>query len=119
MTTLYQPTTYQQAYNVLLSLSVDPNVEDEKLVNQCITAACYGVPDSPESADTIDFCKVLVAKVRCSSCDERTLSVDTYEDRDAAALRLCLPCYDEAGLENEHSDGHHDQGCPEGCPSKD
>ncbi len=29
---------------------------------------------------------------------------------------LCADCYERAGLENEHSDGHHDDGPRDGCP---
>jgi hypothetical protein len=35
---------------------------------------------------------------------------------DAMGVDLCPPCYDEAGLENEHSDGYHDQPVAD-CPA--
>lgn len=37
-------------------------------------------------------------------------------DKDALALRLCAACYEEAGLENEHSDGMHQHGKHPDCP---
>ena len=32
--------------------------------------------------------------------------------------RLCPDCFELAGIENEHTDGHHANGCPSDCPSK-
>lgn len=40
----------------------------------------------------------------CRSCKHQTRFVG---DRTAADLELCRPCYDEAGIENEHADGYH------------
>jgi len=43
-------------------------------------------------------------------------------NKDAMGVDLCPTCYDEAGLENEHSDGYHDKpnpacpGCQPGAP---
>lgn len=39
----------------------------------------------------------------CSSCKHLTRTTDN----DAANCNLCALCYEEAGLENAHSDGHH------------
>lgn len=47
----------------------------------------------------------------CYCCKKLTRQVD----RSAAMLGLCLKCYDEGGLENEHSDYGHEtfiQDCP-------
>jgi hypothetical protein len=40
----------------------------------------------------------------CSSCKHNTRNVGG----DEAILSLCERCYDEAGRDNAHSDGHHD-----------
>ena len=40
----------------------------------------------------------------CLVCGKRThSSIDGDLD-----IQLCRKCYDEANMENEHSDGHHD-----------
>jgi hypothetical protein len=37
-------------------------------------------------------------------------------DKDAMGVDLCPTCYDEAGLENEHSDGYLDDEPDPACP---
>lgn len=37
-------------------------------------------------------------------------------NKDAMGVDLCPTCYDEAGLENEHADGYHDDEPAPGCP---
>lgn len=33
------------------------------------------------------------------------------------SIELCRPCYDAAGVENEHLDGHHEGSPKKGCPN--
>jgi len=40
----------------------------------------------------------------CTSCGMRTRETGSGE----SDVELCVGCYDDAGLENEHSDGHHE-----------
>lgn len=47
----------------------------------------------------------------CASCNVRT-----WKDRIDASTGLCEACYEEAGLENEHSDGHHEVNPNPECP---
>jgi hypothetical protein len=49
----------------------------------------------------------------CYSCERRKLISEW--DRDSNGVDLCMVCYEEAGLENEHQDGHHTELVP-GCP---
>lgn len=50
--------------------------------------------------------------VKCKVCKKFThSSIDGSVD-----INLCRKCYDEAGLENEHSDGYHDKEANENCP---
>lgn len=37
-------------------------------------------------------------------------------NKDAMGVDLCPTCYDEAGLENEHSDGYHEEEPDPDCP---
>lgn len=51
------------------------------------------------------------AAYKCRCCGKLTRETGSCESN----VQLCLACYDEAGLENEHSDGHHTThvtGCP-------
>lgn len=41
----------------------------------------------------------------CANCKHNTRNVGG----DEASCGLCLACYDEAGIENGHADGHHDK----------
>ncbi len=55
--------------------------------------------------------------VECGSCGTNYATTTARADpsclfRDAAGCGLCIACYDEAGVENEHADGHH-SGAPE------
>jgi hypothetical protein len=58
--------------------------------------------------------KRFAAMVTCYSCRDRKLDPD---DIDSVSVELCPTCYEESGVENEHSDGYHD-GVPPvaGCP---
>lgn len=48
--------------------------------------------------------------VTCKGCGKRTT-------RNAGeGTWLCGRCYEEAGLENEHADGYHDEEPHAGCP---
>lgn len=48
--------------------------------------------------------------VYCKVCGKRTTR------NTGGGTGLCGPCYDEAGLENEHADGHHDEAPHADCP---
>lgn len=48
----------------------------------------------------------------CECCGKRTRETGSCESN----VGLCLTCYDEAGLENEHEDGHHDAEPHADCP---
>jgi len=48
---------------------------------------------------------------KCRVCGKRTRETGEGE----SSIELCRRCYDEAGLENDHSDNGHftlDEGCP-------
>lgn len=52
----------------------------------------------------------------CTACGEDVFDFeDLLEFRDAAGCHLCVPCFQAAGLENEHADGMHDGAAVEGC----
>lgn len=40
----------------------------------------------------------------CRACGKRTRETGEGE----SSIELCIRCYDDAGLENNHSDGGHD-----------
>jgi len=48
----------------------------------------------------------------CSDCGKSTRETGGCE----SGVGLCLDCYDAAGLENEHSDGYHDDKPHPDCP---
>jgi len=50
--------------------------------------------------------------VKCRVCGKLT----TESVNGALGLALCGPCQDEAGLENEHADGHHEIVQCAACP---
>lgn len=59
---------------------------------------------------------VVVLSMTCRCC--KTNKLDPSEP-DGLGLEMCAPCYEGAGLENEHNDYGHDEpvaGCP-ACPS--
>lgn len=59
---------------------------------------------------------IVVVSMACRCCGINQLDPS---ERDALGLEMCAPCYEGAGLENEHSDDGHDEpvaGCPS-CPS--
>lgn len=47
----------------------------------------------------------------CANCKHKTRNVGG----DEAGCDLCLACYDEAGIENGHADGHHDKQADMSC----
>ena len=50
--------------------------------------------------------------VACRSCGKLT----TWSEANGyGGLGLCGPCFDEASLENEHFDGHHQDAPHKGC----
>lgn len=76
-----------------------------------LSLATYGV--SP--LDVVTACAQLVVTYDCPMRCGRKLDPS---NKDALGVELCPQCYDEAGLENAHSDGHHegpDEYVPE-CP---
>jgi len=48
----------------------------------------------------------------CRCCGKRTRETGSGE----SGSGLCADCFNDAGLENEHSDGHHDDEPKPGCP---
>lgn len=48
----------------------------------------------------------------CAECGQRKIDRKT-QGRDST---MCRPCFDIAGLENEHVDGFHDEEAVAGCP---
>ena len=48
----------------------------------------------------------------CAACGKRTLDTG----RDEAGVGLCIACYDAAGHENAHYDGHHAETPEPACP---
>lgn len=73
--------------------------------HDAFTLALYGTDQNPRRL--LIAAAVRVQSMTCMCCD-RHLSVIDPESRDAAGAKLCAPCYDEAGIENEHADGYHD-----------
>jgi hypothetical protein len=61
---------------------------------------------------------IIHAGVACGSCGTNYATISAYRDpefRDAAGCGLCVPCFTEAGIENEHADGYHEGAPDEGC----
>lgn len=52
---------------------------------------------------------------KCTQC-ERDLPVSAY-DRDSHGCDLCTSCYEDAGMENAHADGYHDDAPDPDCPA--
>lgn len=48
----------------------------------------------------------------CDSCGKRTRETGEGE----SSVKLCLKCFNEASLENEHLDGFHKSNPVKGCP---
>lgn len=48
----------------------------------------------------------------CRCCQKHTRETGAGE----SMIDLCLNCYEGAGLENEHTDGHHDAEPEANCP---
>ena len=74
--------------------------------------------ESGESFDN-DTVERIYAKSRertyhCYSCGEDKLIAEW--DSDSHGVNLCTACYEEAGLENEHRDGEHDEHDDPNCP---
>lgn len=58
---------------------------------------------------------------KCHSCESKGKTTivrmtDAYKREVGIGLDLCRDCFDEAGRENEHHDGYHEDGCPTDCP---
>lgn len=49
---------------------------------------------------------------KCRACGKLTHS----DVQGAAGIELCGPCFEAAGLENEHSDGYHESEAHPDCP---
>lgn len=49
----------------------------------------------------------------CKCCGKRTRAIG---NKDNEFVRLCVKCYDEAGMENAHADGHHKNNPNYECP---
>lgn len=57
------------------------------------------------------FSRGKVNVVICVGCGKKTTSgIDGAID-----LALCRPCYEDSGMENEHSDGHHQDEADPNC----
>jgi hypothetical protein len=52
----------------------------------------------------------------CNDCGDDIFEFEHYDDfKSAAGCGLCAICYEFAGEENAHSDGHHDDAPSSGC----
>lgn len=72
-----------------------------------------GEPMGPEDRRLLwDACRALL--YTCKVC-QTAKPIDEW-DRDSHGCDLCVSCYDAAGLENEHSDGYHDDTPDPNCP---
>jgi hypothetical protein len=63
--------------------------------------------------DVMHAAGLVVLDMTCYCCKANKLDPS---DKDALGLELCPPCYEGAGLENEHTDDGHDMPVA-GCPS--
>lgn len=100
------PAAILAARSVLARNGIDP--DDRRDV---VHLATYGV--SPLSVVTA--AAQLAVTFDCPMACGRKLDPGS---KDAMGVDLCPQCYDEAGLENEHADGHHDAAYPTpGCPA--
>lgn len=75
-----------------------------------VSLATYGI--SP--LDVVTAAAQLAITFDCPMACGRKLDP---ANKDAMGVDLCPTCYDEAGLENEHSDGHHDDEPDPACPA--
>jgi hypothetical protein len=75
-----------------------------------------GVRSHPTTRDLV--ASIERRGLECAACQRNVIEdgdqPDDHDWRDAAGVGLCQPCYTEAGIENEHADGHHD-----GAPAPD
>ena len=88
---------------LLVGAGIDPTNQGE-----VINIAVHGV--SPLAL--VAAAQQLTVTFVCRDCGRK---LDPTES-DACALGLCLPCLDDAGLENEHADGGHTQQRHPDCP---
>ena len=57
-----------------------------------------------------------LSQFRCPYCHEYKLAIDGWT-RDSHNLDMCQECFDEAELEDAHSDGYHDAERDPDCPA--
>lgn len=93
------------ARRILASNGVDPDNRRDVL-----SLATYGV--SPLAVVT--SAAQLAVTFDCPMGCGRKLDPGS---KDAMGVDLCPPCYDEAGMENEHADGLHDGDPSPDCPA--
>lgn len=94
----------------LPTMTVHPNPDGTLPANEAVALAAYGRATNPDTAALISQARAQI--VACADCGEPhpAKHIDP-------STGLCGPCYDRAGLENAHSDGHHanepDPECPD------
>lgn len=68
---------------------------------------------TPRKGDRNSESAVRVARKRLIECDEckQVLPAPDFDGNGC-----CPSCWEEAGFENEHSDGYHEQARQAGCP---
>lgn len=91
------PTVVLAARKTLLLAGISPDNRDD-----VVSLATYGV----FPLDVVTACAQLVVTFDCPLGCGRKLDPS---DKDALGVELCPRCYYEAGLENEHSDGLHEE----------
>jgi hypothetical protein len=104
-TIILDPPTPEEVTAARALLASHGLTEDWRIVHLAI----YGTADNPRPL--MKAAGQAVLAMTCYSCKTRKLDPS---DKDATALELCRPCLTEAELDNEHSDGYHDQPV-EGC----
>jgi hypothetical protein len=91
-------------------MTVHPNPDGTLPADEAVALAAYGRATNPETAALISQARAQV--VPCADCGEPRPAKHIDP-----STGLCGPCYDRAGLENSHADGHHatdpDPECPD------
>lgn len=80
---------------------------------QTFRVGLYGAPTTTGEAMWCAAAKEMMKLCVCYDCRKNHLDPD---NTDAADLGLCVDCLFKAELENEHSDGYHDEHPQEDCP---
>lgn len=111
---------HEEVRMLLMNMALDSNAYQvrEIAVMPSADAIEFADEESGEQFDKDTVKRIYeAARARTYHCDSCGFDKPAHQwDRDSHGVNLCADCYTEAGLENEHQDGYHNDKSNPDCP---